>query len=542
MVVASRGIRRLLVLSLTSAAALLGGVPAAQAGDRDDGKRLAWEACGEEGFECATARLPRDYDHPGGRKLEIAVTRLRATDPERRIGSLFVNFGGPGGTTNDILRAIGKDLFGALTDRFDLVGFDPRGVGESSPSIDCKVNQETEGLYGQPFTTPENLDVGAWVERARRYADRCRELNADILPYVSTANVARDMDRLREAVGDKKLNYLGFSYGTFLGATYESLFPKRYRALVLDGALDADQYINRPTEGLFEQTQGFERTLGRFFQACAAHKDVCPFGGDDPWMAYDELLEQMYAQPLPASGDHPEPVDGDDLIEASFALLYAKQAWPDFAAMLAQAAAGDGTLVRIVVDGTYGWLPDGSYDPALDRYFTIGAIEQRYPHDLGFFLEAGRRSSGLFDHFWSNAGYVELPYALLGVRGRDVFRGPFRANPDATPTLVIGTTYDPATPYKGAKRLVADLGNARLLTMRGDGHTAFGGNSACIDAAVEMYLEDLVVPPAGTVCRQEVPFAAPEPVAAGQGAARRLRKILRALQPKAAPSGVVAAG
>jgi pimeloyl-ACP methyl ester carboxylesterase len=541
MVLASRGIRRLLVLSLTSAAALAAGVPAAQAGDRDV-RPLAWEACGAEGFECATARLPRDYDHTGGRKLEIAVTRLPASDPERRIGSLFVNFGGPGGTTNDILRAIGKDLFAPLTDRFDLVGFDPRGVGESRPSIDCKVNQETEGLYSTPFVTPENLVVADWFARARRLADRCRELNADILPYVSTANVARDMDRLRAAVGDRKLNYLGFSYGTFLGATYESLFGKRYRALVLDGALDADQYINRPTEGLFEQTQGFERALGRFFQACAAHKDACPFGGDDPWMAYDELLEQMYAQPLPASGEHPEPVDGDDLITATFATLYAKQAWPSLASALAAAAAGDGTVVRQIVDSYYGLLPDGTYDPLTDRYFTIGAIEQRYPRDLGFFLEAGRRSWGLFDHFWSNTGYVELPYALLGVKGRDVFRGPFRANPKATPTLVIGTTYDPATPYKGAKRLVADLGNARLLTMRGDGHTAFGGNSACIDAAVEMYLEDLVVPPAGTVCRQEVPFAAPAPVAAGQGATRRQRRIIRSQQPKVAPSVASAIG
>lgn len=539
---APRGLRPALALACALLTGVAAAAPAAQADDPGDGRPLSWKACGEEGFQCATARLPRDYDRPGGRKLEIAVTRLPATDPERRVGSLFVNFGGPGGTTNDTLRAIGKDLFAGLTDRFDLVGFDPRGVGESSPSIDCKVNQETEGLYAQPFTTPENLVVADWVERARRYADRCRELNADILPYVSTANVARDMDRLREAVGDRKLNYLGFSYGTFLGATYESLFPRRYRALVLDGALDADQYINRPTEGLFEQTQGFERALGRFFQACAAHKDVCPFGGDDPWMAYDELLEQMYAQPLPASGEHPEPVNGDDLIEASFALLYAKQAWPDFAAVLAQAAAGDGTLVRTVVDSFYGRLPDGSYDPLSDRYFTIGAIEQRYPRDLGFFLDAGRRSWALFDHFWSNTGYVELPYALLGVKGRDVFRGPFRAHPRAAPTLVIGTTYDPATPYKGAKRLVADLGNARLLTMRGDGHTAFGGNSACIDAAVEMYLEDLVVPPAGTVCRQEVPFAAPEAVATAAGAARRQRRIIRSLQPKVAPSVAIATG
>src|SRR5439155_5323563 len=163
----------------------------------------------------------------------------------------------------------------------DIVGFDPRGTGQSSAAVDCHANQETQGVYAQPFATPENLDGGGiLVARDNAYVQRCVAFNGAILPYVSTANVARDMDVLRQAVGDDKLTYLGFSYGTFLGATYASLFPHRYRALVLDGALDADAYINHPMDTTREQTEGFERALGRFLQACAVHQDVCQFGGE----------------------------------------------------------------------------------------------------------------------------------------------------------------------------------------------------------------------------------------------------------------------
>ena len=179
------------------------------------------------------------------------------------------------GTRSSGLHAFGAELFADLNQRFDIVGFDPRGTGQSSNPIDCRVNQETEGLYAQPFTTPYNLDVGAWRARARGYVEACLRNNRGIFRYASTADVARDMDLLRAAVGDAKLTYLGFSYGTFLGATYASLFPHNYRALVLDGAIDPDAYINRPTETLRVQSAGFERGLDRFFQACAADQATC---------------------------------------------------------------------------------------------------------------------------------------------------------------------------------------------------------------------------------------------------------------------------
>jgi hypothetical protein len=218
-------------------------------------------------------------------------------------------------------------------------------------------------------------------------------------------------------------------------------------------------------------------------------------------------------------------VDGDDVNVAAVQASYSKFLWPLLAQALAMAETGDGTGIRELVNIFYGRLPDGTYDPLLDRYFTIGAAEQRYPRNLRVYKRAGRHSWGLFPHVWWNAGYVELAWGLFPVQARDAYYGPFDASSSAPTVLVVGTTYDPATPYRWSKILTADLGNARLLTMRGDGHTAYGGQSACIDAAVDAYLEDGALPPEGTVCRQEVPFAAPE--AAGRGAASLARRVAR---------------
>ena len=497
--------------------ALGAGAPSAVA--KDDG--LRWRDC-DDGFQCATAAVPKDYDRPNGGTLDIAVIRKPATDTKHRIGSLFVNYGGPGGdgvqTTRD---AYAGGLFATLSDRFDIVSFDPRGTGESEGAIDCKANQETDGIYSKPFPTPLDIDVRAFDRKSRAYVRRCAELNAKILPYVSTANVARDMDFLRDAVGDRKLTYLGFSYGTFLGATYESLFPNRHRALVLDGAVDPDEYINDQESALSEQTSAFERSVGRFLQACANDKVACPFGGADPWDAYDQLIDRAEAAPLANALAPDRPVNGDDIRNGTIVILYNKGNWPFFAEALTEAEIGDASLLRLLADISWGRNDDGTYDAGTDRYFTISAAEQRYPFsNLGHYLATGAHSWALFDHFWINSGYTEYNWGLFPVRARDTFAGPFSAPRGGTPTLVVGTTYDPATPYRGAKRAVAELGNARLLTMRGDGHTAYGGNSSCIDAAVDAYLEDLTVPAAGTSCKQEVPFGEAQVQARSRAAKR----------------------
>jgi pimeloyl-ACP methyl ester carboxylesterase len=516
------------LLAAACVAALLALAPGASA------QSLQWQDCGgPPEVQCATRTVPLDYDRPGGRTIDIAVARMPAKDQAHRIGSLFVNPGGPGASAIDFLVGAGAEgLFAALNERFDIVAFDPRGVGHSSPSIDCKVNQETQGLYSQPFQTPFNVDPRGLLLKDLRYVQRCQALNGDILAHVSTADVARDMDVLRKAVGDDKLSYLGFSYGTFLGATYASLFPNRFRALVLDGPIDADEFLNDPVKGSNEQTAAFERELGRFFQACASNQAAClGFGaqpdGVDPWDAYDQLVDSANASPIPADGytPDPRPVDGDDLNAMSVVATYAKQNWPILALALALASPpfNDGTLVRAIVDEVfYGRNPDtGEYDPGSDRFVAIFAAEAHWPRDIGTYLHEGDQAFGMFDHFYSNHGYSELNFGVWPVRARDSYDGPFRVRASAPTPLVVATTYDPATPYRGALKLVRELGNARLLTMRGDGHTAYGGNSACIDAAVNAYLIDLALPAPGTTCRQQVPFEQQAATAQAQSKAAR---------------------
>ena len=517
-------------------AALLGALlallaPAATArtvdtdpGDGVEVPELTWTSCGttpagtEAGVQCATAELPLDYDDPEGDQVRLAVARVPATDPANRIGSLFINLGGPSGTIVDVLQENGGTIWPTLNQRFDLVGFDPRGVGQSTPAIDCQVNPEELGNVSQPFPTPLDLDVDAFVAKHQAYVDACLANNGDILAHVSTANVARDMDVLRAAVGDEKLSYLGYSYGTFLGATYAALFPDGYRALVLDSPVDVQQYISDPLASSTAQTAAFERALHRFFEACAADQVACSgFGGGQPSSAYDGLLARADATPIPAPryAPDPRPVDDDDIRVATTTLLYSKQFWGILAAALAQAAAGDASLLRLVTDLSYDRMEDGSYGPGSDQFFTIGAGERQWPRgDVEVYLDRGSESWASFPHFWFNTGYTEVSYGLWPVHDEDAYEGPFTVESSSPTPVVVATTYDPATPYPGALRTVRELGNARLVTMQGDGHGAYPGGSACVRTAVDAYLVDLTLPAAGLVCQQEVPFAAPQPVPA----------------------------
>jgi pimeloyl-ACP methyl ester carboxylesterase len=490
---------------------------------RPDGSvpALSWAACGTTndgtvaGVQCATAALPMDYDEPQGTQVQIAVARVPATDPTQRIGSLFFNFGGPGGPAVAYLRAAGAGIFSALNARFDIVGFDPRGVGQSVPSIDCQVDQETEGLVPRPAPTPIDLDAGALVARAQSYVDSCLANNGEILRHLSTANVARDMDALRAAVGDERLSYLGFSYGTFLGATYAALFPDRYRALVLDGPVDPRQWIHDPVSASTTQLAAFEVALDRFLAACAANQTACSgFGGSDPFTAYDALLASAAATPIPAPRNtaNPRPVAADDIRAVTVRLLYAKRLWGVLGAALAQAASGDGSSIRAITD-----LIAPPQDPGRDRFFAIAGSEQRWPRNVDAYLERGAREWADHAHFWSHFAYAEIPFALWPIQDEDAYEGPFTVDPSSPTPLVIGTTYDPATPYSLAEGMVRALGNARLLTMEGDGHTAYGRNSACVDSATVSYLIESTLPAEGTVCQQQVPFLAPEQAPSGVG-------------------------
>ena len=522
--------RRLLVAACIVGGGLLAAAPGAAAGG------LNWQPCefADAGSQCATVDVPRDYDRPNGDKLSINVAKSPATGPGKKIGSLFFNFGGPGAFAAPYVEFAGHDLFPVLNQRFDIVGMDPRGTDidlGAENSVYCNTDPETGGFYSMPFTTPFNLDVGQLIKTDRRYIANCiRNSAPNLLRHASTADVARDMEFMRKAVGDDKLTYLGFSYGTFLGATYASLFPGKTRAVVLDGALDAKGYINRPMQGLREQTGAVERAIGRIFQACASDQVACSgFGGNDPWLAFDELIDRADAAPIPAPGyaPDPRPIKGDDLRAAAFSAVYSKTNWGELTLALAEADKGDGSRIRQQVDENW-YIRDpetGEYDPLNDRYPVLSAVEQKYRKgDVGLYLQAGEDCWSEYDHVYVNCGYTENFFGLWPIRAQDTFRGPFKVPKSATTPLVVGTTYDPATPYRGSRKLVRDLGNARLLTMLGDGHTAYGlGSPDCIDPAVENYLINRVLPPEGTKCKQDVPFAAPEEAAAKRTAAQELQ-------------------
>jgi pimeloyl-ACP methyl ester carboxylesterase len=399
------------------------------------------------------------------------------------------------------------------------VGFDPRGVGESMPSVDCAVDQEFDGMAPRPWPVPADLDPAGVVEHAQTYVDACTAANGDILEHVSTANVARDMDALRAAVGDDELTYLGYSYGSLLGSTYAGLFPDRFRALVLDSPVAAGQYVDDPVAESTAAAAGAEDSLDRFLTACAADQSACSgFGGDDPEAAFDALVAAATETPIPADGytADPRPVTGDDIRDVTGKLLYSKQEWGSLAGALALAAAGDGSVVRALTDEVvFQRGEDGSTDPFLDRYVAISAVDQHWPTDPAAYFERGAREWADVPHFWGRLAYAQLPFALWPHHDDDTFSGPFTVASSAPTALLVGITHDTAAPYSGAQRLVQELGNARLLTMDGDGHTAYGGNSACIDGAVEAYLIDGTLPAGGTVCAQEVPFTAPEELPAG---------------------------
>lgn len=486
---------------------------------------LEWADCGD-GFQCATAIVPLDYGRPHAGTLDLAVTRMPAREPDKRLGSLFVNFGGPGDAAAETLRGGAIALFASLNDRYDIVAFDPRGTS-GRDAIDCK-NENLEQRV-QPFPRPDTVDPAALVAGYRSYIDRCVALNPRVLPYVSTANVARDMNSIRRALGERKVDYLGYSYGTMLGATFETLFPEQVGRFVLDGAVDAT-WLTDPMRFTREQMHGFELALDRFLEACAEDQDACSgFGGADAEASFDELVERLNAAPIPSGGGDPRNVDGDDVLAGTGIALYLKQLWPVLGDALARAAAGDGSLMRVLTDFAYGRQEDGSYSPSSDRFFAITSLERRFPRALDLYLRVGAEDYELADHFWWVGGYSSLGHALWPVRPNSVYRGPFRAPTRAPTTLVVGTTYDPATPYASAQRLTRQLGHARLLTMHGDGHAAYGANSPCINSAVDAYLEDGTVPAAGTVCQQEVPFQ--RPPQAASTARDSVRSLVRRLPP-----------
>jgi pimeloyl-ACP methyl ester carboxylesterase len=489
----ARALRAAIAATL-AACAWIAGPPQAHAAAAPPVPLLDWQPC-HDGFQCATAAVPRDYDRPNGPAIQLALIRKPASDRAHRIGSLFLNPGGPGGSGVEMVLTAPPPVLERFSQRFDVVGFDPRGVGRSVPVIGC----DPTPVY--PYMTPDTLDVPELLRRASERVQACvGGDDASLLPYLTTGNVARDLDLLRAAVGDRKLTYFGASYGTMIGETYASLFPGKVRALALDSLLDGNTWLNHPIQARTEQLASFESSLDRFFTTCAAHQDVCRFGGDDPETAYDELLATADALPLPAPNATPPGVmTGDDLRALGINAMYRKDDWPLLADALSKAAAGDASTALDLGRAI------GQADLEAP-FLAYVANEARWPRDVQPYLDSGEQAFGLMDHFARGFFYEEVDRSLWPTRPRGAFYGPFRYPDGYPPLLVMANTHDPATPYAWARRFVEDLGNVRLLTFRADGHGAANSFDPCIVSALLAYLEHGTLPPVGATCQQHVPF------------------------------------
>lgn len=455
--------------------------------------QLDWSDCGD-GFECATARVPLDYDKPHGKTIELPVIRKPASDPAHRIGHLFFHQGGVGRNI-DAIRAFPPFVFDLFA-RFDFIGFDNRGVGGSRPVVEaCGPHP----AFVVPFPTPDTTDDRDFLRDAVRYARRCEQRNRELLPHLGSANIARDLDLMRAAVGDDKLSYFGVSFGTTVGATYASLFPGRARALLLDSAMDVEGYLHHPIGEWRDYAASHEDVLQRFLDACAANDAGCGFGNGDPHAALEQLLERLEHAPM-ASLDPaiPGTLTAEHVRIGMAKALRRRLLWPAFASALAQADAGDPA-------GMLAFVGSNIETNQHDDYLTaLYAVDQDYPRLPPFvYAHLAAHSHSDFPHFWWSTGYPDWVHALWTVEDRDVYRGPIFNPHSAAPALVIGMTHDPATPYFHAQRLVADLGNARLLTFDADGHFAVGALDGCVIEHALAYLEDGVLPPQGSVCVQQ---------------------------------------
>ncbi|WP_328807562.1 alpha/beta hydrolase [Nonomuraea antri] len=436
--------------------------------------------------------MPLDHDNPQGEQIELAVTRLPATGD--RISSLVINPGGPGGSGVEYAKAA-RLLFGdEVRERFDIVGFDPRGVGGSAP-IDCLDDAELDAFLALDASPDSVQEQEALAEGGRRFAQGCSARSGRLLAHVGTVDAARDLELLRQALGDQKLTYLGKSYGTFLGAVYADLFPGKVRALVLDGALDPAASRVRVNA---DQAVGVEGALRAYAADCLT-RDDCPFRSrtvDGALKEVSELLKRADAQPLPSEG-------GRKVTEALATLgvltpLYDRNAWPELTETLRLAMDGDGTLLLRNADQLMGRHEDGTYSSQTEANMAVNCLDGPYPAEPSAFAKAAGDASSQAPRFGPYVMWSSLPCASWPAKPTFI-PGPLVAK-GAAPILVIGTERDPATPYKWAEALAKQLEPGVLLRYVGDGHTAYSTGSPCVDEAVDRYLLTGLPPKDGTIC------------------------------------------
>jgi pimeloyl-ACP methyl ester carboxylesterase len=508
-------------------AAPASGAPAASAA----AARVSWSPC-RDGFQCGTLYAPLDYDRPDGDTIGVSVIRLPAASPDERIGSLFLNPGGPGGSGVDIARGLAQFLPLELRGRFDIVGFDPRGIMRSTP-LRCydRFEQSFQDLPRFPYPVTRK-QVRVQKAADGRFAEACRSHGGPILRHMSTADVARDMDLLRQAIGDPNLNYLGYSYGTELGQTYANLFPDRVRAMVIDGVLDPQAWAGKGPRGTtvpagtrLASAQGAGRTLRAFFRQCDAAGSHCAISGHS---------RAKYRALVKAVADHQVPgFKKSDLIGISLGALYSPSSWPDFARFLRQLTRASGEKAEnslLALRDELGLEParQEPYPNFVEGFPGVFCADTTNPDNYRAYRRGALSSKQAYGYFGPIWNWIGSVCAVWPDRAQqDRYTGPWTAA-TPNPVLVVGNHFDPATRYQGAVKASHLLPNSRLLTYAGWGHTAFFQGNFCVDAAVTAYLTTTNPPAEGTVCQ---PNGSPFGPVQARAAARRTAGLAATLPP-----------
>jgi pimeloyl-ACP methyl ester carboxylesterase len=450
---------------------------------------LTLESCGD-GIECGTIDVPVDYEDPTGPQFTLYAAVHLATDAKNRIGSLLVNPGGPGFGGSDFA-VFADQIYGpSILERFDIVAWDPRGTGESTPAIDC-IEDYDRYFASTDITPDDDAERQQIIDLAKEFEELCATKNAEILQFIGTNNSARDMDAIRQALGEDKISYFGFSYGSELGATWATLFPDTVRAAVLDGASDP----NAPAlESGLQQVRGFEASIASFLKQCSENSSCVFNNNGDAEGAFDALMLALDETPVPSNPGRPDIGRGVALSAVAEA-MYSQSSWPDLEQALADAQDGNGSGLLDLYDQYYQRGADGVYDNSLEAFQTISCMDsderltvEEDDATAPQFIDAGPRfapgSTG--SYFCSFYPQASDPRVVITGAG-------------AGPIVVVGTTGDPATPLASSENMTKALEGGVLVVVVADQHTGYGVNS-CVNDAVDQYLVDLVVPENGLRC------------------------------------------
>jgi pimeloyl-ACP methyl ester carboxylesterase len=453
---------------------------------------ISWAACPESPapFECGQLAVPFDYDNPGTGSFVLSLMRRPAEIPESRIGSLLVNPGGPGFGGTTVAEQAEWYFSTELLEQFDVVGWDPRGTGASTPAVDC--TEDYDRYFG--IDSPPNDDDAKqkMIDLTQEFVDLCVARNGEMLKYISTEASARDMDSIRNALNEDKISYFGFSYGSELGATWVTLFPDTVRAAVFDGASD-------PNASGFDQSmaqlKGFEQQLDAFLANCAKRVACKIYNNGKPAALFDQLAIDIDTKPIVVSSDR-TPVTQGVFYTAVVQAMYSNTLWPQLETALADAAKGNGAQLLALYDDYFQRQPDGSYGNELEAFLAISCLDDPegstvadVDADVARFAAAAKRLGENFGYGYACALWPHRVAERVVVTGKG-----------AGPIVVIGTTGDAATPLASTRKAANNLEQGVLVIVEADRHTGYGLNS-CVVQNVDAYLISLKAPKIETYCK-----------------------------------------